>query len=77
MPVTLLEQPGPATLPITTGRAFKDLYELVVFCPGCKTLETLSFNNGSLMPARKFSQREGQVYHDCGSDQPCRLYRTY
>ena len=54
---------------------FHGVQELVVYCPGCKTLETLSFNEGWLMQTRKFSQRNGQVYHDCGSIRPCRLYK--
>jgi hypothetical protein len=49
--------------------------ELVVFCPKCKTLETLWFTNGWLMATRKFSQVNGELYHDCGSQEPCRLYR--
>ena len=53
------------------------VYELVVFCPQCKALETLCFDNGSLMQTRKFNQTDGQVYHDCGSNQPCRLYRSF
>jgi hypothetical protein len=50
--------------------------EFMVFCPGCKTLETLWFNNGSLLSTRKFNQYDGQVLHDCGSSAPCRLYRV-
>jgi hypothetical protein len=49
--------------------------ELAVFCQGCKTLETLWFINGHLIETRKFNQTDGQVYHDCGSLEPCRLYR--
>jgi hypothetical protein len=50
-------------------------HELVVFCPKCKALETLWFTNGRLVPALKFSQVNGELYHDCGSQEPCRLYR--
>lgn len=50
--------------------------EFMVFCPGCKTLETLWFNSGCLLPTRKFNQHDGQVLHDCGSSEPCRLYRV-
>jgi hypothetical protein len=53
----------------------EDIHELVAICPGCKTLETLSFNNGWLMQTRKFNQHGEQVFHDCGSDEPCHLYR--
>ncbi len=54
-----------------------DIHELVVFCPRCKTLETLWFSDSWLMPTRKFSQQGEQVFHDCGASEPCRLYRTY
>ena len=49
--------------------------EIVAFCPGCKTLETLWFNNGWLMTTRKFNQRGKQIFHDCGTPEPCRLFR--
>jgi hypothetical protein len=48
--------------------------ELVVFCPGCKALETLNFTEGGLIPTRKFAQKPDGIYHACGSNEPCRLY---
>ena len=51
--------------------------EAVAFCPRCKVLLTLCFSGNKLMPTRKFSQEEGEVYHDCGSSQPCRLYHSW
>jgi hypothetical protein len=51
--------------------------EVVAFCPVCKALQTVWFTKGRLVPTRKFSQDGDQVYHDCGSKEPCRLYRTY
>jgi hypothetical protein len=47
--------------------------ELLAFCPKCKTFETLWFTGNELMQTRKFSQKDAQVYHDCGSNEPCRL----
>ena len=47
--------------------------ELIAFCPKCKTFETLWFTADVLMQTRKFSQEGGRVYHDCGSNGPCRL----
>lgn len=44
-------------------------------CPKCKTVETLQFVGDRLTPSRKFRQRDGRVYHDCGSDEPCLLRR--
>ena len=51
--------------------------EMVAVCPKCKTLETLWFTPGGLIQTRKFYQDHGKVYHDCGANQPCRLYRTW
>ena len=48
--------------------------DLVASCPGCSTFETLNFWGDSLMPTRRFSQRDGRVYHDCGTDKPCQLF---
>ena len=72
MAVTLLAKPKWAPLKEMRGGT----RELLVFCPKCKTLEMLWFDNGYLMQTRKFDQTDGQVYHDCGSNQPCRLYRS-
>lgn len=48
--------------------------DVLVQCPKCKAVETLQFVGDTLTPSRKYSQREGQVYHDCGSQQPCRVH---
>ena len=50
------------------------LDEVIVICPKCKTLETLWLTAGFLVPTRKFKQNGNQVYHDCGSDEPCNFY---
>jgi hypothetical protein len=70
MTVTLAAKPKWAPLKEMRGGA----RELLVSCPKCKTLEILWFENGYLMQTRKFDQTDGQVYHDCGLNQPCRLY---
>jgi hypothetical protein len=51
--------------------------EVMAYCPECKAYQTLWFNKGRLTPTRKFSQRNDDIYHDCGSNAPCRLYRTF
>lgn len=51
--------------------------ELIVFCPKCKTLETLCFAEDTLIRTPKFRQLAGRIYHDCGTTDPCRLYRTF
>jgi hypothetical protein len=50
------------------------LDEVIVVCSKCKTLETLWFSAGFLVPTRKFRQSGNQVYHDCGSAEPCCFY---
>lgn len=52
-------------------------YELVAFCPKCKTLETLLFTGESLVQTRKFRQDKNRVFHDCGSSESCRLFRSH
>ena len=49
---------------------------LIVSCPKCLTLETLWFRRGRLEPTKKFTQVNGKVYHDCGSQLPCRLFSS-
>jgi hypothetical protein len=51
--------------------------EFMVFCPKCGTLETVWFVENMLVPTPKFSQEDTRVYHDCGSDTSCHLYRTF
>jgi hypothetical protein len=51
--------------------------EAMAFCPLCKTFQTVWINGNRLMPTRKFSQINGQIYHDCGSRRPCRLYPNW
>jgi len=57
---------GPAAVPV---------HELVAICPHCKNMEALFFVGDRLVPTRKYHQEDAAVYHDCGSDKPCRLYR--
>lgn len=47
--------------------------EVVAFCPECKAFETLWFTGDVLVQTRKFTQDGARVYHDCGSEEPCRL----
>jgi hypothetical protein len=54
----------------------KESNEVMVLCPACKTFETVWFNKGELIQNRKFTQYGSHIYHDCGSNFPCRLYMT-
>lgn len=78
-PESLLEvlAQSPLSLPLNRAQicSVDDIHEFVAICPGCKTLETLSFNNGSLMQTRKFNQRGEMIFHDCGTVEPCHVYR--
>jgi len=49
--------------------------EFIVVCPKCLTIETLWFWRDRLQLTRRFTQEsDGRVYHDCGSQLPCRLF---
>ncbi len=63
----------------TTGKVGSNMSpaEVMACCPACKAFQTLWFTESQLMPTRKFSQHGDQVYHDCGSNEPCHLYRTW
>lgn len=50
--------------------------EVMAFCPGCKALQTVWFSDDGLLPTRKFTQIGTEIYHNCGAQQPCRLYHT-
>jgi len=77
MPVELLK-PQPRRVTNHVGATISSRTdEAVAFCPGCKTLETLYLSSGQLTLTRKFSQNDGHIYHDCGSIEPCKLYRLY
>ena len=77
--VTGVAKTRPATLKEllpATAEAEVAASELMASCPKCKTFETLTFTLDGTIRTRKFSQQNDQVYHDCGSTEPCRLYRV-
>jgi len=51
--------------------------EVVVLCPKCKTFETVWLTNGVIVKTQKFTQEDDRIFHDCGSDEPCRLLRRF
>ena len=65
---------GPAQRGRAVIRSTPKSHEVLVQCPKCKTFETLQFAEDNLTPCRKFSQRDGKIYHDCGSELPCHLH---
>lgn len=48
--------------------------EVIALCPTCKALQPIQLTNDGLMQTRKFTQEGKNIYHDCGSHQPCRLF---
>ena len=63
---------------INTDKTFRfmpEFVECVVQCPKCKTMETVEIVGSRLLPCRKFYKKDGNIYHDCGSDRPCHLHR--
>ena len=51
--------------------------EVVVLCPKCKTFETVWLTKGVIVKTQKFSQEDDHIFHDCGSNEPCRLLRRF
>jgi hypothetical protein len=50
--------------------------EVLAYCPQCKALQTIWLSGKTLLPTVKFIQHDQSIYHNCGSNQPCRLYFT-
>jgi hypothetical protein len=50
--------------------------EFIIFCPKCNAFETVCLTEDRLVPTKKFNQVGARIYHDCGSNEPCFLYRT-
>ena len=50
--------------------------EVMVYCKQCKALQTIWLNGTTMLPTQKFTQQGDYIYHNCGSNQPCRLYFT-
>jgi len=51
--------------------------EVMALCPLCKAFETVWFNRDRMVQTRKFTQHGDAVYHECGSGEPCSLYRIF
>ena len=74
MTITIVKQYDESVAEETGRSICAAIDEVIIVCPKCKTLETLWFSRGVLVPTRKFRQMGSQVYHDCGSTEPCCLY---
>ncbi len=73
MSTPLTQKQDVSTLEKAESINFLDFTELTSFCPNCKCLESLLFNEGNLIGQRKYKQYNGNIYHDSGSDNPCYL----
>jgi hypothetical protein len=75
MALHLTRQPAPRPLGAPSSGSFPGDCEATVFCPACKTFETMWFFQGQLVATQRFTQQGPRLYHDCGSARPCRVYR--
>ena len=68
----VLESPNIVSKKVSQGVAAADI---VILCPVCKAMQTVTIIGDIIQPTRKFRQIGDRIYHDCSTDQPCRLYR--
>ena len=47
--------------------------EVTAFCPECGDFASLSFTRQGLVATPEYIQAHSQIYHQCGSEEPCRL----
>ena len=73
MVTLMVKKAKPSTIMVAD---YEDAEEFMAFCPSCKALQTVWFNNSTLVLTRKFTQDGTRVYHDCGSMQPCHIFRS-
>ena len=69
-------RPAPRPPAPDRGHYLPTVSDASVQCPKCKAIQTVSFIGDTMIRTRKFSQKDGKVYHDCGSISPCLLFRA-
>jgi len=47
--------------------------KVTAFCPECGDFASLSFTRQGLVATPEYIQAHRQIYHQCGSEEPCRL----
>lgn len=47
--------------------------KVTAFCPECGDFALLSFTRQGLVATPEYIQAHSQIYHQCGSEEPCRL----
>ncbi len=48
--------------------------EVIALCPSCKALQPITVTSEGVVQTRRFVREGNNIYHDCGSHQPCRLF---
>jgi hypothetical protein len=48
--------------------------EVMIYCQQCKALQTIWLDGTAMMPTQKYTQQGNNIYHNCGSKHPCKLY---
>jgi len=77
MSIVIAQQQEPSDTKEAQQLSIASTEELIAFCLKCKTFETLWFTSGTLMQTRKSGQTDTRVYHNCGSNEPCRLLSSF
>ena len=62
--------------PALVGEAEIEPDEAMNIPPGLHGFRKIWVNKGKLNQNRKFTQFWNHIFHDCGSNTPCRLYMT-
>ena len=73
----VLTQPQQCNSTKNIGRRIAIENEFIIFCPKCDTFETVCLIEDMLVPTKKICQVDDRIYHDCGSNEPCYLYRNF
>lgn len=47
--------------------------EMLAFCPECGCYSVLIFNSCGNIATPQFTKEKGEIYHNCGANDPCRL----
>ena len=58
------------------GRRIATENEFIIFCPECRAFETVCLVEDMLVPTKKYIQVGARIFHDCGANEPCYLYRN-
>jgi hypothetical protein len=74
--MTITQEKGTKSTAVGVRNHSTESEEVMAYCQQCKALQTIWLNGSTMMPTQKFTQQGEYIYHNCGSQQPCRLYFT-